>query len=371
MPAEYRPSLRSIQITHVDGMQSTVDLLRYYATGERTENPYLLDGDIINVPSYHEDRTSVRVDGPVPFAGIYPYREGDRLSDILIIANGSTDLGNVEEVRVTTRTTNGPTTVTVSASEVSWERRIGTAQDPILAPGDFVRISEEELESAGLFGWVQYPATYPIVSGKTTIADLIRMGGGLRPDADIGLAYVERYQPTIRKGDAGTSDLDFFSRTFFNRTKSATRLHVDVAAILRGEADDYYLEHGDAVVFPRAEDVVFVVGNVVQGGYVPFVEGRPASYYVELSGGFAPLSRDVYVYDPSTGQATKGPGATVLAGSTIYVDREGFAETPELQSLLVTERTSRRQLRLASTQTIISGITAITAIVTTVIAITR
>ncbi len=367
MSGDFAPSLRSIRITHTDGSETTVDLLRYYATGDRDNNPYVRDGDVINIPPFQEATDAIRISGPVPFAGTYPFRNGDRLSDILVIANGSDDLSSIGSIRVTTKGADGPV-----VRSLEWQSvRLGSEEDVALRPGDFVRIDSPEQASAGVFGWVRYPATYPIVGGETTVTEALALAGGLRAEADLRLAYIERRGATLLKPEAGTSDLDFFSRVFFARAKSAQRLHVDVAAIIRGDAEDVVLENGDSIIFPRLEETVYVIGNVVQGGYVPFVEGRNASYYIDRAGGQAPNSTGVFVYDSISGRVLSGANAPVTAGATVYVDREGVAETPELQSLLVTQETSRRQLRLASTQTVISGITAITAIITTVVAITR
>ena len=367
MTPGFRPSLRTIRIMHTDSTESSADLLTYYATGDRTQNPYLLDGDVIVVSSFQEEREAITVSGPLPFTGRFPYRPGDRLTDLLVIAAGSMEIGEIGEVRIARRTADGSETITATVSEIA----AGSAPDPLLEPGDFIHLPELLHAAAGMYGWVRYPGTYPIVSGKTTVTELVRSAGGLKPDADLRLAYVDRNQPTLLKGNPGTTDLDFFSRAFFAGSSAERRVVVDVAAIIRGEAEDYVLLDGDTVVIPRLEETVFVMGNVAQPGYVPYRDGQTAGYYIEQAGGESPLSEEIYVIDSVTRQTLTGASAPVYAGATVYVDREGFAGSPELQALLVSDRTSRRQLKLLSTQTVISGISAIAAIITTVVAVTR
>lgn len=363
----FRPSLRTIRVVHTDGTESTADLLTYYATGDRSWNPYLRDGDVIIVPTFQEELDAITVSGPLPFTGRYPYRPGDRLTDVLVIAAGSTEIGDIGEVRIARRGLDGGETITAVVADVV----AGNVPDPLLEPGDFVHAPERLYAAAGAYGWVRYPGTYPIISGKTTVTELVRAAGGLKPDADLRLAYIDRNEPTLLKGNVGTADLDFFSRAFYAATSTERRVNVDVAAIMRGEADDYVLQDGDTVVFPRLEETVFVMGNVTQPGHVPYVDGQTARYYIERAGGEGPLSQGIYVFDSVTRQTLTGASAPVHAGATVYVDRDGFAATPELQALLVSDRTSRRQLKLLSTQTVISGVSAIAAIITTVVAITR
>jgi len=367
MSEGYRPSLRTIRVDHRDSSTSSADLLMYYATGDKQYNPHLRDGDVIKIEPYHEDGEAVRVFGPVAFPGTYPFRDGDRLTDLLRIAQGSADPGDLGTVRVSHRTDAGFDIEERDVAQVF----AAEADDPFLRPGDFIRVSEQDRASAAAYGWVNHPGLYPIVTGHTTLTELVEAAGGLKSDADARFAYVDRNSPTLLKGTPQSDDVDFFDLAYLQRAQQARRIVVDVAAILRGDRDDFVLEHGDAVVFPRREETVYVIGNVGYPGFVPFVEGRTAGYYIEATGGAGRSTDEVYVVGPASGYTLSGRSAPVAAGATVYVGREEFADSPELQSLLISERTSRRQLRLTSTQTVISGISAVAAIITTVVAISR
>lgn len=362
----FRPSLRTIEIQRRDGTTASADLIMYYATGDGASNPYLRDGDIVRVETYRNEFETIRVSGDVPYPGYYPFRPGDTVGDLLKIAFGSADYTVSKSVRIVRREGAGSDAQLLSAEDI----HSGGARSISLEMGDHVMVASEKRSTAGVYGWVEYPGTYPIVSGETTLKELVEDAGGLKGDANLSLAYVERRSPTFLKSTSGVSDLDFFGRTNFRLANSNQRVLIDVAGAL-GSQGEYVLEDGDAVIFPREETTVYVVGNVPQGGYMTYRQGWTAGDYINAAGGLATNSRDVYVFASITGNYYKGMGQPVRPGDTVFIDREPTADSPELQSLLVTERTSKRQLKLASIQTVITGISTIAAVITTVVAIRR
>lgn len=363
---EYRPSLRDIIIKRADGQTDSIDLMKYYATGNLEQNPFVRDGDIIQVSSYHI-MDAVQVLGDIPYPGSYPPRLGDRLSDVLSIASGSNDISSIGEVRVTSRGTDGRvSSISVHTADLA----AGRTEDVTVSAGDIINVTAEIRAVAAVYGTVEFPGTYPIQAGKTTLKELIEMSGGLTEDANLSAAYVERKSSDLIKSDGRQSNLDFFGRTYLSIERRRNRLAVDVAANLSGE-ETVVLNSGDTVVFPPTEGTVFVTGNVAQGGYVPFVEGQPARYYIDEAGGQGTETTGVYVFEVSSGQYRQGADTIVKEGDTVFVNREPIGETPELQSLLITQETSRQQIRLATVQTVITGVSAIAAVITTVVAIRR
>lgn len=363
---DYRPSLRSIVIKRTDGETVSVDLMKYYATGNLEHNPHVRDGDIVQVPSYHE-MDAIQVLGDIPYPGSYPPRPGDRLSDLLTIASGTSDISKIGEVRVTSRDTDGRVT---STNVHTADLVAGRTEDISVGAGDIINVTAEVRAVAAVYGTVEYPGTYPIKAGATTVKELIEMAGGLTEDANLAAAYVERKSSDLIKSDGRQSDLDFFGRTYLSIERRRNRLAVDVAKNLSGE-DTVVLNSGDTVVFPPTEGSVFVTGNVAQGGYVPFVEGQTARYYIDEAGGQGPETTGVYVFEITSGQYRQGIDTIVKEGDTVFVNREPVGETPELQSLLITQETSRRQIKLATIQTVITGVSTIAAVITTVVAIRR
>lgn len=364
----FRASFRNVTLTRRDGSTESLDLYRYFATGDTEHNPYVLDGDVITVEAYHVAREAVRVAGDVAYEGMYPYRPGDTVIDVLRLSMDPARLQEIEEVRVVRRGSEGNAeSFVLNVREVL----AGTRPDAPLMPADRITVLTEETAIAYVNGWVEHPGPYPIQAGETTLRQLVEMAGGLRPDANVGAAFMTRGESAYFKGDGRTSDLDFFSRAYLRQSQQANRFVADVAAALRSPADDIVLYNGDRVVFPPDEGTVFVTGNVAQPGYVPYVPGQNAQYYIDLAGGQGADSRGVYVFEQNTGETLMGSNVPVVSGTTIFVDRRPVAESPEMASLLLSDQASRRQARIATTQTIITGISAITSIITAYVAITR
>lgn len=362
----YRPSLRNVRITRSDGTEKSIDLLRYYTTGNTDHNPYLLDGDVITVEPYHMSRDAIRVSGEVPYHGIYDLRPDDTLLDILTLAAGPNGLDDLGDVRFTRRLSSGETESTrYSVQELRSEK---VAAIP-LEPGDFINVLPHSFAEASVQGMVEYPGTYQIEDGVTTLREIVEMAGGLKEDASLRGAFIERSQSEAFKEDARVSDLDFFSRAYALRSIHADRLIVDIAASLEPGGTEIVLKSNDRIVFPRNEEMVFVMGNVPNPGYIEYVEGMTVQYYIERAGGEGPLTKGIYVFEEGSGSMQEGNQVVVRSGDTIFVDREDIAETPEMAQLLITQETSRRQSRIMTTQTIITGVTALASVVSAFVAL--
>ena len=357
------PALRNV-LLHRNGTTLRLDLLRYYTTGSLTQNPYLEDGDVVEVPAFHVQRDAVTIQGPIPYPGAYDVRPDDTVLDLLAVAAGPDGLRRLKEVRLVRRSTP-PQLIALDTLLAHPERA------PSLQAGDRVIVTSMETATAAAYGFVRYPGTYPIEHGKTTVRQLIELAGGLLPEANPRVAYIERTQSFYFKGTAQASDLDFFGRFYLHQSLQANRVVVNVADILEGKAPDLPLYEGDRVVIPRDEQTVFVTGHVASPGYVPYHPGQPARYYIMQAGGPGPQARAIYVFDAGTGQVRRGPEAPVYSGDTIFVDRQPVADTPEVAQLVLNDQISRRQHRILTVQTILTGISTIVGIVTAYAALTR
>ena len=360
----FRPSLRNVRVTHRDGTTQTFDLMRYYTTGDTESNPYLQDGDHITVPAFHSERDAARVSGEIPYPGQYDVRPEETVLDILSIAAGHSNLEDIGEVRIT-RGDPGGEVISVHMSEMLQ----GNTEPPRIRKGDHINVLSEEVAQAAIYGRVQYPGTYRIEDGKTTLLDLVGLAGGLKDDASLGAAFMERRNSLNYREFGHTNNLDFFSRTYALSfaAHSANRVVANIEAILTGRQQDMVLYDGDRLVFPRNEGTVVVIGNVPRPGTVGFVEGQTAEYYINLVGGPGPGARTVYVFEDGTGEFRVGKSSIVRSGDSIFVDRKDNAETPDMAQLLLTKQQQRIQL----TQVIITGVTAITSIITAYAAISR
>lgn len=389
----YRPSLRNVTLLRRGGERISLDLLRYFATGDTDHNPYLNDGDVLSVPPYDPDHESVFVDGAVAFPGAYAYRPGDTVLDLLALATGNELPGTARQVRLTRQQANG--TVDVISLDIAELHAEGGTAVPV-RPLDHVFVLPDETirGTASVTGWVPYPGTYPIEPGKTTLRELIDMAGGLRPQALLQGAYLERRmlpepevrlnrqsrlegrfaRPEVLRADSVAllqqmrlAGLDYMSRAYFaQELRLQNRVSLDLAGVLAGEAAPVHLQDGDRLVVPRDEGTIFVFGQVTRPGYVEFEPGRSAEAYITAVGGRSALAAEAYVVKAGTGQYLPARSAVVESGDMIFLDRqEDIADSAELQRLVLSERQARADARLRTAQLAIQVVGTVATIVTT------
>lgn len=387
LSATFRPALRNVTVRHQDGSTDSHDLVRYYRTGEVSSNPYLRDGDAINVPSYDRVRSSIFLSGDVPFPGDYDFRPGDTILDILAIGTGNVELLPDRVIRLTRRNADGSLLTknfTLSALIDGTETEVLLQlldQINVPIPGDRRGVASAD-------GWLRYPGQYPIEVGVTTLVDLINVAGGLREDALVRGSYLERnaafgqrmefadrFEPRAGRFEIMTDssaalwkmrlgEFDYFSRHFLARwLRMNQRVSVDVLAATQPGAPPVYLQNGDRLFVPRDEHSVYVIGEVVRPGRTPVAPGYSAEDYVTTVGGRGPRAAGTYVIRVGSGQVLDA-GAPVYSGDYLFVDRKGGEPSSiETERLLLMdkERVTRNK------QVVLQALTATAAVITTTI----
>lgn len=369
--AVYQPALRNIRVQHIDGTEDLVDFIRYQTTGSTDHNPTLRDGDRINVPAYHVVREGVRVSGDVAWPGLYDWRPDDTVLSVLDLATGGRPLDPTVRFRVMRWSGEQHHTVLDHNLDSLQKDSIATHS---LMPGDHITVYERETATASIEGWVAYPGEYRIEGGVTTLRQLVELAGGLKEGANPNAAILERTSvdkliqvpevplPTVRPqplsgNRAVQSFTEGFQRSFSGEI--GNQVAVDIAGALTGSSDDIMLYDGDRLVFPRDEGTISVTGHVPQPGYVTFVPGMTARYYVDRAGGLGPGAEDIYIYDGSSGPVRKGLNEPIRPGDTIFVDW--------LEQLTL----STRQARLQRIQVFVTSLSAATGVTATIIALLR
>ena len=391
----YRPSLRNVLLKRRDGNEVTVDIARYLSTGEKDANPYVRDGDVINVPAYKVAERAVFVNGAVPFPGAYDHRPDDTLLDLLNVAGFNGSDGAIETVRLARRQPDGSFASTAyDATNLEAE-----AASVLLRPLDNISVDPVRRLSGTVEveGFVQFPGQYAIEPGETTLQELVALAGGVRDDALVRAAYLERNvlpnpEPPLSRQNrfearmlnlsalkADTlaimqylrqSDLDFISRTQFAQgLRIQNRVSVDLEEALAGNTPPVFLQDGDRLVVPHDRRSVFVFGHVERPGFITYSDARSVDEYIAMAGGRNTLGQRAYVVEATTGRYLDARSAPVYSGDMIFVDsRRDLADTAELQRLVLEENRARSQERTqwiqAATQTVFALASLISIYVT-------
>ena len=392
---ERRPALRNVRIDGRDGGQRTVDIARYFATGDTAFNPVLDDGDAVYLPTFDPDREGVYLDGAVERPGTYDWRPGDTARDLLVVSAGEEGLARLASVRRTRPTGTGIDAVEVPIAQAGNLDIL--PRDGLYAVAAAPLAGQAEVVGEG----VRFPGTYPIEEGRTTLAALVEMAGGLSSDALVrgavlerrarsepeetvdgrSLRFADRVTPrdldTLATDLGALSGLPLVGRRFYAQEAVRTpRVAVDVEAALSG-GPAVTIQDGDRLVVPRDLGTVRVFGQVVASGYVPYAPGRTAGDYVEAAGGAAPAATDTYVVEPG-GRFVEGAGAAVRPGDAVFVDRGLTSDNVSTENLALQlgrdeqqQERDRRQARYQLIQTVFSAISVTISVIVTTVALTR
>lgn len=402
------PSLRNIEVERRDGSRLRVDLLRYYATGDVTHNPYLRDGDAIFVPAFSRKHGGVYIETESGKPLLLDYRLGDTLNDVLIVAPVIDALPSGEQIRVLRRLPNGEIVI-FDRDQAPRTGMEGPTPPLTLEPLDRIQIIERSQAGyAEALGFVTHPGTYPIVPGVTTLRDLAEAAGGIRPNGLLRAAYLERREDVERESEedqeaslsaqlqsseeramlleletfenARLSNLPFGSRQYMVREiLQFQQVSLDLSETLSvDQLPAVPLRTGDRFVVPRDPNAVLVIGQVRNPGYIPYVPDADVDYYLEQAGGLGPAATDIYVREAGTGLLRTPDDGPLRSGDYIFADRNVIADTESLQALALQEQQldfqqerERADRRFQYIQTGLAILGTAVSVVTTYLFITR
>ena len=269
----------------------------------------LRDGDILRVPSTGDTLANgVNVEGAVYRPGIFGWREGLRVSDLVgdakrdllpvadltysLIVRVKNDLLDIEVIQFSLIDSilnpgsgddpslnvndrilifSVPDLEDVSSSEFSRQNLLA----PVLQKLRLQARESEPMLSAEIVGAVKAPGQYPILANYE-VGDLIKAAGGLLESADITSSELRRVLPT-RDGAVKItySDIPFDSEG--NVIGSARLQSRDIVTVR--EVPDW-----------NREDRIEIRGEVVFPGIYVISPGETISQVIERAGGLTPLA---------------------------------------------------------------------------------
>jgi polysaccharide export outer membrane protein len=259
------------------------------------------DGDVLRVPANLQQlESSVRLAGNVFQPGLYQWRQGMRLTDLVPAPERVKPMSDLNYVLIRRELSPNVDIEAVSADlQAAWRQPNGAA-NIVLEPRDTVHVFHletgrqqvlepliEELEAQAapnaplpivrVGGQVRAPGEYPLEPGMR-VTDLLRAGGGLSEAAYVTDAELTRY--TVIDGE-------------YRETELVT---VDLASMLRGDAaanlvvGPYDYLNIKEVSRWRGEESVTIRGEVVFPGTYPIRRGERLSSLLARAGGLTDLA---------------------------------------------------------------------------------
>ncbi len=298
-------STRNLIIKHRDGTQDRVDLAKFLATKEDRWNPYLREGDVIVVPRKNPLKNVIGIYGEVNSPGRYEYVDGDSFLDAVKIGMGFTRLAITDSLEFS-RLNNDGTALTMRIININ-DVLAGKISDFPLEPGDRIVVkARKELREdyrVTVGGEVLFPGTYPITKNRTKLTDIIRAAGGFTEFALLKSAELNRrsVEPTevekerllsYRGGVSREDSSDYYLETEIRLRKEIVNVDFEKLFLSGDSTQDVILQSEDIVIVPSVKKTIYVFGQVVSPGHIPFIAGEDAFYYVGKAGGFTERARD-------------------------------------------------------------------------------
>ena len=315
-------SLRDITLKRASGETLHLDLLKFRLTGDFKNNPYLKNDDVLIFPEADLDRDFFSVSGAVNNPGKFPFVDGDKLSDALLLAQGVNQAyENVTKAAIYRLSYNGEQMNRIVADINS---------DYPLQRGDRIEVLADETQrkefQVMILGEVKRPGSVPITKGNTTIREALEYAGGFTSLASLDRAklvrgtsirfilekqfglnlekqskYLNDYPNPIlyeyekdkmmRMSTLTEKDTLFFSideqvRQMLNESS------VDFDSVMNPNSSvgNLKLRDGDILIIPQKLNTVYVYGQVANPGNIHFIDGKDYSYYINKAGGLGELA---------------------------------------------------------------------------------
>ncbi len=366
-------SLRRIKLVHSDGKVQNVDLLKFYTTGNLSDDPYLQEGDAIVVPSEDFSSGSISISGAVRMPGNFEYVRGDRMKDLLELSAGLTELADTAHVKVLTWNGKSYDEKTVGLQDSSVLNAPLPANSRVIVPVNRTKVNDFYV---WVTGEVNMPGIYPISRDSTKLSTVIALAGGFTNRASLSNAVVLRKRNLSGGPQAGSILLDTLS--YLSKVNGVTieqipyirdellmrfdheQVSTDFVKLFvdKEEKYDCTLHSGDSIYVPTNRNSVYVFGQVRYPGYVNYHKGWDYSDYVREAGGYTNASETgkVKIIKGGTFQWYNSDGATIMPGDLVFVPKVSIK--PEL-------------FEWTLTQSIIGTIGAVASIITTVYLVIR
>ena len=366
-----RYSFRNISVLHADGSTTRADLIAFLKAGYTDKNPRLRLGDRINLKTLSQRSPRVSISGSVIKPQEIEYSESDTPDLLIEIAGGLTSEADASQALIYRMQDGRVNKLEIASSQ--WADFDLQPNDRVVIPKDPEnRISA----SAQIEGEVIQPGIFPIKQGETTAYDLIQFSEGVTEEALTSAAYLERagnieneapnkLNPTIigRTSDQIQQEMEYLE---LESQISRDKVFIDLADTEQLKSVELF--DGDRIFVPRDENTIFIFGQVNNPGYYPAGSSTSNAYdYIDRAGGFSLAANKERIFIIKAGSNTwyRPEETNLQSGDRIFVDRIPYDELNAQR----TYETQRDQLKNSRIQLIMTGITTITGIITTYVAI--
>ncbi len=261
-------TMRNIQLKRNGKLISTFDLYALLLNGDKSKDSRLVNEDVIFIPAVGP---LAGISGDVRRPGIYEVNDEVRITDLISMAGGFATTafrGRVAMQRIVDHRFRDFFEADLADIEAD------SLKNFTLRDGDLVRAFPiiDKDSGVNVAGAVTYPGKFGVTPGRTTLAEVIKLAGGL-----MDYASNEAELTRVRLSTAGVV---------------TQRFNVDLTGIRSGiDATPLLLEPNDHVMVRQIPEwklytMVKIDGEVKYPGVYPVKKGEKLSSVLARAGGF-------------------------------------------------------------------------------------
>lgn len=252
-------TLRAIKVARGGKTIVTIDVYDYLLNGKNSNDIRLADGDAVIVDTYD---CLVDVQGKVKRPMLYEMKTSESAADLLRYAGGFAREAYRADIRIERVGDRERQIYTLDAEE----QKAFKMRDGDIMSVDSIADSYENMVEAK--GALFRPGKFQLGGNIRTVKQLIERAGGLKPDAFVNRALLNRRLPDL---------------TMENQS-------VDVAGIVAGTTEDIELRNNDVLYIPALSEmeelkVIDIYGEVAMPGKYRFAENTTIEDVILMAGG--------------------------------------------------------------------------------------
>ena len=300
-------SLRTVDLTPLDGKPKRHDLLKARVLGDESQNPFVRPGDTITL---FGAKTAIKLSGEIRKAGSYELLPGEGLRVLVEkFGGGLSEFAETSRIRIDRMTDRGPSAEYIALAD---------AYKPPISLEGCIAVSIPSKMSNRPFVWFEgaVAASTPAMATATTTSAaaatpsatsmqtfsqaMSQPAAAATTQASTAAARNNRISVQIYEGEMLSDALremrnsllptaDLSSVALF-RHGSIAPILVDLQPLLAmsNPPSDIKLEPYDRIYIPTLDATITVFGAVMAGAAFAYQPNSPASYYIGLSGGIDP-----------------------------------------------------------------------------------
>ena len=265
-------------------------------------NIALFPEDMVLIKSHFELKETpyITVNGEVLAPGKFAWSDNLTLGDAIFLANGFTEGADSTFIEVARRLSYEETAKLtdnlVHTQILNLSRDLGLNKNDagfLLKPYDQISVRQapgfRNDKTVFISGEVTYAGAYAVSDKKQRISDIIKLAGGITPQAFIAGATLQRFSDEL----------------------GSEQVAIDLNQIINnpGSETDFFLKDGDRIYIPEFLPTVKITGSIQNPFSIAFETGKKAKYYIDRSGGFntdADKKKTYVRYANGTTAVTKG-----------------------------------------------------------------